>query len=129
MSAVRLMFVLPAILIVGACSSSAWNQDRPSQATDAHRQALESLKEAYRAGQYGDVIRASARSDTLATAPDDIKVEALKLEAFSYCVTDHRALCEARFARILTLQPDFALTTAEQGHPQWQPAFDAAKQR
>ena len=127
MFAPRQVFALSALLLLSACSSSSMDQDRAVGATAAQQQAIASLRQTYAEGRFGDVIRQSARSAELRSAPTAIRVEALKLEAFSYCVTNHRALCEQQFTRILALDPQFELAGAERGHPQWQPAFDAAR--
>ncbi|WP_459615754.1 TssQ family T6SS-associated lipoprotein [Bordetella sp. 2513F-2] len=89
--------------------------------------ALEQVRASYDAGRYGDVIREVARSDVLADAPKSIRVEALKLQSFSYCVNNYRVLCEDGFRRILAIDPTFTLAPAEAGHPQWGPAYQAAR--
>lgn len=89
--------------------------------------ALQQVRDEYAASRFGDVARKVATSDALATAPEPMRVEAFKLQAFSYCVTGYRQLCEDSFARILELQPLFELAPNETGHPQWGPAFQAAK--
>lgn len=100
---------------------------RPAIPTEAQQQALARVEADYLAGRYGDVIRRVATSDELAGAPASIQVPALKLQAFSYCVSRHEALCEDAFARILKLDPDFTLTAAEVGHPTWGPAYQRAR--
>ncbi|MEN4917272.1 TssQ family T6SS-associated lipoprotein [Achromobacter spanius] len=102
---------------LAACAST------PSpQAADA----LQKVRDEYAASRFGDVVRTVATSDALSTAPKPMRVEALKLQAFSYCVTGYRQLCEDAFAQILTLQPSFELAPNETGHPQWGPAFQSA---
>ena len=51
------------------------------------------------------VIRRVARSDELAAAPKAVRIEAFKLQAFSYCVSNYTQLCEDAFVRILHLDP------------------------
>ena len=92
----------------------------------AQTDALQQVRSDYAAGRYGDVVSDVARSSILADAPRATRIEAMKLQAFSYCLTRHPALCEDQFRRILALDPAFMLKSTEQGHPQWQPAFDAA---
>ncbi|OZI68343.1 TssQ family T6SS-associated lipoprotein [Bordetella genomosp. 1] len=91
--------------------------------------AVEQARESYAAGRYGEVIRLVATSDDIALAPRALRVEAFKLQAFSYCVSNYRQLCEDAFVRILALQPDFALAPNEAGHPNWGPVFRTAQQR
>ncbi|KGE01404.1 hypothetical protein JL37_02035 [Achromobacter sp. RTa] len=110
--------LISILALLAACAS------RPSpQAIDA----LQQVRDEYAASRFGTVIRTVATSDALATAPKPMRVEALKLQAFSYCVTDYRELCEDSFVRILQLQPSFQLAPNEIGHPQWGPAFQAAQ--
>ncbi|MDR6604419.1 hypothetical protein J2732_005454 [Achromobacter deleyi] len=112
---ISFMFLFAAL---AACTSA------PSpQAADA----LQQVRDEYAASQFGAVARTVATSDALATAPTPMRVEALKLQAFSYCVIGYRQLCEDSFARILQLQPSFELAPNETGHPQWGPAFRSAK--
>ncbi|KAK81861.1 hypothetical protein L499_A3046 [Bordetella holmesii CDC-H635-BH] len=110
---------------LAACSGLR-TADRPPSA--AALQALEDVQTEYRAGHYGQVIRSVARSDELDTAPSTVKVPALKLLAFSYCVSGYIPLCEDAFRRILAIDPDFELKPAEIGHPVWGPAYQRAKQ-
>ncbi len=89
--------------------------------------ALQHVRDKYEAGQYGEVIREVATSAELANAPASIQVEAIKLQAFSYCVSNYRKLCEDSFLRILQIDPTFDLAANEKGHPQWGPVFRSAK--
>ncbi|MCY1378377.1 TssQ family T6SS-associated lipoprotein [Achromobacter agilis] len=110
--------LISSLALLAACAST------PSpQAADA----LQQVRDEYAASRFGTVIRTVATSDALATAPTPTRVEALKLQAFSYCVTNYRQLCEDTFVRILQLQPSFQLAPNEIGHPQWGPAFQSAQ--
>ena len=122
------MFTLSMMVLAGCgIGGSAKNDGSSRSATPEQTAALDKLRTTYGSGQYGDVIREVARSDVLASAPRDMVVESMKLQAFSYCLTGHPALCTDQFSRILSLKPDFRLQGAEQGHPQWQRAFDQAQ--
>jgi hypothetical protein len=119
-----------AVLTVAAALAACTTPHAPVPPAPPTQAALDSLaqvREDYLAGRYGDVIRMVARSDVLATAPPSVRVEAFKLQAFSYCVTGYRVLCEDDFARILQVDPTFNLAPAEIGHPIWGPAFQRAK--
>ena len=98
----------------------------PSQAA---QDALTQVQQQYAAGQYGTVIRTVATSDDIATAPKSLRVDAYKLQAFSYCVRDYTQLCEETFVRILQIDSDFTLAPNEAGHPQWGPVFTSAQAR
>lgn len=94
----------------------------------AAQQALVQVRERYAAGDYGDVIRTVATSRPLAGAPDPTRVEALKLQAYSYCLTRYTQLCEDGFVRILRIEPSFQLPPNEAGHPMWGPVFQHARE-
>ena len=118
-----------AVLVLSVLTGCAMPGGLTAEAppTAAQTVALEQVRQDYAAGRYGEVVRGVARSGELAEAPRATRIEAMKLQAFSYCLTRHAALCEDQFRRILALDPAFTLTGTEQGHPQWQPAFDAAR--
>jgi len=118
----------PALLciltILNGCSVTPVSEPPPSPAA---QQALANIQNHYLAGQYGAVIRTVATSDDIAMAPTTLRIEAYKLQAFSYCVRNYPQLCKETFMRILAINPDFLLMPTEAGHPQWSPAFDAAQ--
>ncbi|OZI77002.1 TssQ family T6SS-associated lipoprotein [Bordetella genomosp. 12] len=118
--------MLALLLGLSACSSLRTATERPP--TVAALGALEEVQTAYQAGRYGEVILYVARSDDLDQAPASVKIPALKLQAFSYCVSNYLQLCEDAFARILAIDPGFELKPAEIGHPIWGPAYQRAKQ-
>ncbi len=88
---------------------------------------LQRVRDQYSAGQYGEVIRGVARSDELAASSKAVRIEAYKLQAFSYCVSRYTQLCEDSFSRILQIDPNFELAPNEAGHPVWGPVFQRAK--
>ena len=123
---------LPSLLCVltllGGCSGLGLSSQEgpPSQAA---QNALAQVQQQYSAGQYGTVIRTVATSDDIAAAPKSLRIEAYKLQAFSYCVRKYSQLCEETFVRILQLDSDFTLAPNEAGHPQWGPVFTSAQAR
>jgi hypothetical protein len=118
-----------AVLVttLAACSTPSTSTSQSATPTQAALDQLQQVRDAYGAGKYGDVIRGVATSDELAGSTPAVLTEALKLQAFSYCITNYQKLCEDDFARILALDPSFELAPAEQGHPKWGPAFRSAK--
>ncbi|MGY6273856.1 TssQ family T6SS-associated lipoprotein [Achromobacter denitrificans] len=90
---------------------------------------LQQVRDEYSAGRYGEVIRSVATSDALASSTKAVRIEAYKLQAFSYCVTRYPQLCEDSFSRILVLDPAFVLAPNEAGHPAWGPVFQRAQAR
>ena len=93
-----------AVTMLAGCAG----MQRALPETPATPQALEQLQQVrdqYAAGHYGEVVRQVAKSDELAGSTRAVRVEAYKLQAFSYCVTRYTQLCVDSFARILALDP------------------------
>ncbi|OZI41623.1 TssQ family T6SS-associated lipoprotein [Bordetella genomosp. 4] len=115
------------LALLGGCAGMGkLSEGPPSQAA---QDALAQVQQQYSAGQYGTVIRTVATSDDIATAPKSLRIEAYKLQAFSYCVRNYAQLCEETFVRILQIDSDFTLAPNEAGHPQWGPVFTSAQAR
>ncbi len=112
-------------LLAGCTGIATLKPEAP--ATAEALEQLQQVRDQYSAGRYGDVIRGVATSDALAASTKAVRIEAYKLQAFSYCVTRYTQLCEDSFARILVLDPAFALAPNEAGHPAWGPAFQRAR--
>lgn len=129
MFAIRLLFVSAALffsaLMLGltACSTTA------SPAQLAARATLDSAHVAYDKGDYERTLYVLGHSRDLDSASPETQVEAHKLAAFSYCLTNRISLCRAEFTKILDIAPQFELSPAERGHPIWGPAFEAARRK
>jgi hypothetical protein len=80
----------------------------------------------YDNGDFDDAI-ATLSAPELRSAPDAIRVEALKYSAFSYCVTGRTGDCRRAFDTALAIDSDFDLGKGEGGHPMWGPVFGRAK--
>jgi tetratricopeptide (TPR) repeat protein len=83
---------------------------------------------AYEASEYNRAIKLFTEAQREGLDDND-RIKAIKHSAFSYCVTNRNTPCQAEFARILELKPEFTLGPAEAGHPLWGPAFRAAKSK
>ncbi|MDR6604928.1 hypothetical protein J2732_005966 [Achromobacter deleyi] len=118
--------LLGASLMLAGCAGLPSGQPEAPATPEALTQ-LQQIRDAYGTGRYGEVIRGVATSDALAASPRAMRVEAYKLQAFSYCVTRYAQLCQDSFARILALDPTFELAPNEAGHPSWGPAFQRAR--
>ncbi|KOF53763.1 MULTISPECIES: TssQ family T6SS-associated lipoprotein [unclassified Achromobacter] len=116
-----------SVLLSGCAALSPLTAEPPPTAEAVAE--LQQVRDDYAAGRYGAVIRGVATSDALATAPKAVRIEAYKLQAFSYCVTRYAQLCQDSFARILQLDPGFQLAPNEAGHPIWGPVFRRARAR
>ncbi|KNY11333.1 lipoprotein [Achromobacter piechaudii] len=118
--------LLGATLMLAGCAGiSSMKQESPPTAEALAK--LQQVRDTYGAGRYGEVIRTVATSDELASSTKAVRIEAYKLQAFSYCVSRYAQLCEDSFARILVLDPAFELAPNEAGHPSWGPAFQRAR--
>lgn len=112
-------------LLAGCAGTSTLQPEAPPTAEALDK--LQQVRDQYSAGRYGEVIRGVATSDALASSSKAVRIEAYKLQAFSYCVTQYTQLCEDSFVRILSLDPTFELAANEAGHPAWGPAFQRAR--
>jgi hypothetical protein len=116
--------------LLTSCATEPESAIPPTRETPPRQAAqyqLQQVREAYDAGRYGEVIRTVSTSEDLNTAQAAVRIEALKLQAFSYCTSNYRQLCQDAFSRILAIDSSFDLTAAERGHPVWGPAFRDAK--
>ena len=88
----------------------------------------------YDAGNFNGAIKRlrGAReiwSDSTSPGATANKLAAHKYLAFSYCVTNRRALCRQQFVDAIKLEPNFDLAPAEKAHPLWGPEFDRARKQ
>ncbi|AVG42192.1 TssQ family T6SS-associated lipoprotein [Achromobacter insolitus] len=118
--------LLGLLALLAGCAGITSKQPEAPPTAEALDQ-LQQVRDKYSAGRYGEVIRAVATSDALATSSKAVRIEAYKLQAFSYCVSKYPQLCEDSFARILALDPTFELAPNEAGHPVWGPVFQRAR--
>ena len=88
----------------------------------AERALLNGLR-AYDDGQYAEAERAlqEALKTGLASAKD--RANAHKHLAFVYCTSQRAPACEAAFREARHADPEFVLSRAETGHPQWGPVY------
>ncbi|MCC2596542.1 TssQ family T6SS-associated lipoprotein [Pusillimonas sp. MFBS29] len=114
---------LLAAMMLSACAHSP----DPTAATSEQRQALADLELDYSAGNYAKVAQTVGLSVELQSAPPTVRMQALKLQAFSYCLQEKAAQCERSFERLLKQHPDFELTESERNHPMWGPAYTRAR--
>jgi hypothetical protein len=93
------------------------------------RTTLERAQQAYDDGDYAKAINTlkSGGVSVFEGAEPATRLDAMKLEAFSYCVANQIAECRTQFRKVLDAFPTFDLSVAERKHPVWGPAFEAAK--
>jgi Tfp pilus assembly protein PilF len=78
---------------------------------------------AYDEGQYAEAereLQASLKTG-LVSAKD--RANAHKHLAFVYCTSQRAPACEAAFREARNADPEFNLSRAETGHPQWGPVY------
>jgi Tfp pilus assembly protein PilF len=88
----------------------------------AERALLNGLR-AYDDGQYAEAERTlqEALKTGLVSAKD--RANAHKHLAFVYCTSQRAPACEAAFREARSADPEFTLSRAETGHPQWGPVY------
>ncbi len=88
----------------------------------AERALLNGLR-AYDDGQYAEAERTlqDALKAGLVSAKD--RATAHKHLAFVYCTSQRAPACEASFREARNADPEFVLSRAETGHPQWGPMY------
>ena len=88
----------------------------------AERALLTGIR-AYDDGQYAEAERAlqDALKTGLPSAKD--RATAQKHLAFIYCTSQRAPACEAAFREARNADPQFVLSKAEAGHPQWGPVY------
>jgi tetratricopeptide (TPR) repeat protein len=81
----------------------------------------------YEAGDFNEATRLleAALKEGLRRKPD--QVNAMKHVAFCHCLQGRYPACRAQFLKIYEVDPDFDLTPAEAGHPNWTKTFASAK--
>lgn len=88
--------------------------------------ALERGRLSYESGNYSDSVESLlSEAIWLYGTPED-KSDALKYLAFGFCINNLVVSCTQAFERAFIINPSFELSTAERGHPLWDPAFQHA---
>lgn len=119
--------------MVAGCTTPAPPPDPAPQperlSQQVARTTLERAQQAYDEGDYAKAISTlkSGGVSVFDGADANTRLDAMKLEAFSYCVANQIPECRTQFRKILDAYPTFDLNVAERKHPVWGPAFEAAK--
>jgi hypothetical protein len=92
------------------------------------RRELAAGVELYDKGEYVLALRSLLMAQGIWQASPDLRVTAHKYVAFSHCLLNRPKPCKQSFSDLLRLKPDFELSPAEAGHPQWSCAFKQARQ-
>jgi len=128
------LLLVAAALAVAACeqlpvgTSPQKPQPAAPQITEdvLRQRAQDSLADGvkqYEAGDYENAEKSLQASLThgLLSKPDQSR--ARKLLAFIYCTSSREAQCRDQFRKAFEINPEFALTPAEDGHPIWGPVY------
>jgi Tfp pilus assembly protein PilF len=91
--------------------------DRPGE------RALFDGMRAYDDGQYDNAEKALRQALDQPLAHPRDRATAHKLLAFVACTSQRMADCEAQFRAARAADPQFVLSRAEAGHPQWGPVY------
>lgn len=81
----------------------------------------------FETGKFAEAVRLLQESPEIAADGVEVRAQSLKYQAFGQCVTGRQAACRRSFDALLALDPSFALTPAEAGHPSWGREFERAK--
>jgi len=95
----------------------------------AAQQLLDEGLAKYGGGDYAGAAAMLDKAVAAGLADKGEQVTALKQAAFSYCLLKNFPQCQARFDRIYEIDPDFALSAAESGHPWWRGPYENARRR
>ncbi|HSN20665.1 MAG TPA: TssQ family T6SS-associated lipoprotein [Usitatibacter sp.] len=127
----RPALLLAALLALAACEQLQ-TKDKPQPVTpqiteDVLRsRARDSLAAGVKQYDAGDYVKAeSSLNEALAHGllPKTDQSRARKLLAFIYCTSSREAQCRDEFRKAFEINPEFALTPAEDGHPVWGPVY------
>ena len=121
-----------ALLAVAGCTTTPPPEPAPQPerlSQQVARTTLEKAQQAYDEGYYAKALSTlkSGGVSVFEGAEPATRLDAMKLEAFSYCVANQIPECRLQFRKILDAFPTFELNVAERKHPVWGPAFEAAK--
>jgi len=94
--------------------------------TRATEQLAAGIKQ-YEAGEYDNAVKTLSSSLEHGLLSKVDQSRARKYIAFSHCVSGREQQCRAEFRRAFEINPEFALTPAEDGHPIWGPVYRSVR--
>ena len=128
---VHALLVAAAVLALAACEQFQ-SKDKPQAVTpqiteDVLRtraqDALATGVKQYDAGEYDNAEKNLLTSLDHGLLPKPDQSRARKLLAFIYCASNREQQCRDEFRKAFEINPEFALTPAEDGHPVWGPVY------
>ena len=125
-----LLKLIFAAMLAGCAATQVTPPPAPAPAKpaapSAGQVALAEGIELYNKGDFNGAIKRLGAAEITAGSKAS-QLEALKYQAFSYCVTSRKTLCGKQFEKALKLDPAFDLAPGEHGHPLWGPVFTRLK--
>ncbi|MDZ4201364.1 MAG: TssQ family T6SS-associated lipoprotein [Gallionella sp.] len=126
MKTIRVIWLaLLATFLLGACGEKGPVIDyfQPSN------KELAKGKQSYEDGDYQTALIHLRKAQEMGLDDKRDQVIAHKYVAFIHCVSGRESECRREFRNALEVDPGFALSTAEGGHPVWGPIFRSEKSR
>ena len=127
-----LLTLIFAALLAGCAATPVTPAQAPAPAPakpappSADQVALKEGIDLYNKGDFNGAIKRLGAAE-ISAGSKARQLEALKYQAFSYCVTSRKTLCGKQFEKALKLDPAFDLAPGEHGHPLWGPVFTRLK--
>jgi len=116
-------FLLAATALLGsACVTTTGPGLTDVMQRPAERALLTGLR-AYEDGQYADAERELKKALEIGLPSAKDRASANKHLAFVYCTSNRASACDQAFRAAVAADPEFALSKAEAGHPQWGPVY------
>lgn len=91
------------------------------------REQIASGTKLYESGEYDSASKSLISSLEHGLLPKPEQARARKLLAFIFCVLGRDAQCRDEFRKAFEIYPEFALTSAEDGHPIWGPVYRSVR--
>src|SRR5438105_6433772 len=88
----------------------------------ARNQLAQGVK-SYEAGEYENAAKSLTTALEHGLLSKQEQSRARKYLAFVHCVSNREAQCRDEFRKAFEINPEFALTPAEDGHPTWGPIY------
>ena len=130
----RIAYTIPFVAIalaLAACQQLPTTGTSPAAAPQISEESLRARAQEqlatgikyYDAGDYDAAVKNLTDSLEHGLLSKVDASRARKYLAFSHCVSGREQQCRAEFRKAFEINPDFALTPAEDGHPIWGPVY------
>src|SRR5512140_201801 len=92
----------------------------------AQEQLAQGVKQ-YESGEFDNAVKSLTASLDHGLLSKVDQSRARKYLAFTHCVSNREAACRDEFRKAFEINPEFALTPAEDGHPIWGPVYRSVR--